>query len=697
LKTTNLSKFAYAAVALTASTLTIGCGLSPVTSTGNITAPAFKGIVMGGRNPIIGATVKIYATTSTGYGAGSFLQEANQAGASAGQDTDASGSFTFAGGYTCPSGQFAYLVSSGGNTGGGVNSASVLVAALGSCSSLFTGTTYTGTFIVVDEVTTVAAAYALGNFASVTGTGASAVVGIGAPSTNNATTGSATAAAGLLHAFQNAANLADYSSGQARTAAVGNASAVVPQALINSIANTALSCVNSAGPTSGGCPTLFGATTSGGTAPTNVFSALVNLAKNPTLNSTLTGATAVTSTAFLAAGASANSSFYSPNLSAATAPADWSIGIDYPSGQGAVTGTQGLTHPTFSALDTNDVYYVGNQDAATAPTTSNLGSFDSNGTLIGFTPNNLVEPSVLAVTADALGNVYQVTGVAATPALQFASTSGTLSPTSVPITSTATVGSLNAAVDRANNLWISFNSSTVANLYEMPAGSTAATATAVIATPAPLGIGIDPDQNIWLVDSDPTKQNFTTIYENTGTSASPAYNGALVQSAQIPGKDGFGIAFIASTTTPYVAYVTASKLGAFGGYEIVTPTISGAAVTAASSTNATAENGTPTKYTTPKVMASDGGGRLFTADNTANKVLETVPGAAIANTITVGLTPCVVVSGACTNVISGPLSVVIDSTGSVWATSSIGGNVLQIIGTANPTWPLLAVGKVAKP
>ena len=62
-----------------------GCGIGPVTasnSTDTITGP-IAGIIHGGPNPVVGAEVILYATTSTGYGVGTQLQEATQVGASA--------------------------------------------------------------------------------------------------------------------------------------------------------------------------------------------------------------------------------------------------------------------------------------------------------------------------------------------------------------------------------------------------------------------------------------------------------------------------------------------------------------------------------------------------------------------------------------------------------------------------------------
>jgi len=220
------------------SALLTGCGIGDLDTSSPQAAqviPAFQGTMMGGQSPIVHATVKIYATGSdgsctssgsaaaciasdTGYGVATLLQEATVVnGGSAGQETDASGNFSFAGGYFCPAGEFAYIVGSGGSpgsAGASANSKILLVAALGRCEDLYTAVTggysgYKGSNIVINEITTVAAGYALGNFATISGS----TVGIGAPSTNNAakvsgySTGTTTAAAGLYHAFLNAANL----------------------------------------------------------------------------------------------------------------------------------------------------------------------------------------------------------------------------------------------------------------------------------------------------------------------------------------------------------------------------------------------------------------------------------------------------------------------------------------------------------
>jgi hypothetical protein len=289
--------------------LLTGCSLSG-TSTGSAPAAGyqlggFSGVVHGGIPPVSGATVKVYATQSItspsssnnyGYGQpGLLLAEANSVDGNQGDgnDTDATGSFTFsASNYVaaCPAGQQVYLTASGGNTGAGANGNLLLMAALGSCDSLYnvtgSGKVYSGPGVWVDEVTTVAAAYSLANFMTITGTAAPYVVNISAPVANNfsdgvvawngsayascsgtacngyasfnSTTGAETTYAnGLAHAFTNAVNLVSLTTGTANSYIVSGAGAttkpssggygVIPAALINTVANALQACVNSVG------------------------------------------------------------------------------------------------------------------------------------------------------------------------------------------------------------------------------------------------------------------------------------------------------------------------------------------------------------------------------------------------------------------------------------------------------------------
>jgi len=127
------------------------------------------------------------------------------------------------------------------------------MAALGPCAAL-----NGNTFIIMNEVTTVAAAYALSGFTTISGTTAN----VSAPANNNAATGTTTAAAGLTHAFLNAANLANTRTGTANVNIVNNAAqasslnGIVPQAQINALANSLQSCVASRAMPQGVVPEL---------------------------------------------------------------------------------------------------------------------------------------------------------------------------------------------------------------------------------------------------------------------------------------------------------------------------------------------------------------------------------------------------------------------------------------------------------
>jgi len=76
--------------------------------------------------------------------------------------TDPSGNFSVSGDYTCTEGiSHLYIYSIGGNPGAGTNPAAGLMASLQSC----TVPNFSSTFVDVNEVSTVATAYALAGFA----------------------------------------------------------------------------------------------------------------------------------------------------------------------------------------------------------------------------------------------------------------------------------------------------------------------------------------------------------------------------------------------------------------------------------------------------------------------------------------------------------------------------------------------------
>jgi hypothetical protein len=205
--------------------------------------------------------------------------------------------------------------------GGVDNPAIVNIAVLGNCPG--TGAEFNGpvTFVYIDEVSTIAAAYALQAF----GTGFNA---IGAPSTNLAGIQYAAINAGQLYNINN-----NYQSGGVAlsvTNYVGNSNGIVPQATIDTLGNILSACVdstNTASTTSTQCTTLFNTATSNGdttgTKPKDISSAAFNIAKYPAGAGTQHGT--FPTTLFTLQGASFTP--FNPALSAA--PNDFGIAISY--------------------------------------------------------------------------------------------------------------------------------------------------------------------------------------------------------------------------------------------------------------------------------------------------------------------------------------------------------------------------------
>jgi len=270
-----------------------GCsGMPGITPSNTAPTPvagvAIKGMVHGGQQPIWGGHIYLLAANTSGYGNQSLSQLQSVAGGNTTKDgagnyyvtSGQDGSFTITGDYTCPnSTSVVYLYSIGGNTLGqnpatsGTNSAAGLLASLGTCNSL-SSTTY----VVVNEVSTIATAYAIAGFA--------------ADATHVSSSGSALAAAGAMNAFGSTINA---SSGLA-TGTVANletlntglplaktpaGNGTVPQVEINTLADILAACINTASSTSTPCATLFNNAMNGSTAPTDTATAAINIAHNP--------------------------------------------------------------------------------------------------------------------------------------------------------------------------------------------------------------------------------------------------------------------------------------------------------------------------------------------------------------------------------------------------------------------------------
>jgi hypothetical protein len=484
-----------------------------------------SGTVHGGPNPVTHATVTLYATETTATPSSANNYGYGVAGMALGSTTtDTNGNFTLTGDASkCPAGQQAYIVAAGGYTGSfsAQNPAAVLMAALGPCSGISDSTK-----VIINEPTTIAAAYALSGFMTVSGTGSSAVVNISAPANNNATTGSCTvvsnattacAAAGLAHAFLNAATLVNSTTGVTNSSLTEPATVVatLPQAIINTLANSVEACVNSDGTLTGTtapCAVLMTDTTptevASPTAPTNTLQALLDLALYPHEATSSTGSGAPVSnsaTALVLPSAATTSLFnlahsnayYGPTIT--SAPLDFTIAIDYVLEPG---GT--VQAPWGISTDINDNVYV---YAASTPGT--IFSFASNGTqnwdtaLSGTTaPGCGTYGTRCGVITDTLGNVWATDNSGLT---ELKAALGTLG------TTYTTVDTLDdATVDLGNNVWATGYSLGTANgtqtapslLEELPQGASAITDVTVGSAPITAGAPLkdptfDSAGNLW--------------------------------------------------------------------------------------------------------------------------------------------------------------------------------------------------------
>ncbi len=319
-----------------------------------VSGKVLHGVVHGGQQPVVGATVNIFQIGTTAYGTGA---------ASLGSTTTAGdGSWNI--NISCPTGStLVYVTATGGNAGSGPNSALGLAAALGTCS------TASGlTNVNINEVTTVATVYALSQFLD-----NATASNVGASSTN---------LTGLGNAFANAGNLVDITTGLSPASLPG--SVTTPAATVYSLANLIAACVNSAGGAAGdgsACGALFtDATPAGGTSPTTTLQALLDVARNAGHN-----------VASLYADSGANPAF--PG-GLASAPNDWTLALLLKGG--------GLGEPAGIAIDAVGNAWVANwsKDA--------VSKFAPNGAVLsgaaGYSGGGLHESAGIAI--DGAGNVW---------------------------------------------------------------------------------------------------------------------------------------------------------------------------------------------------------------------------------------------------------------------------------------------------
>jgi hypothetical protein len=416
-----------------------------------------QGTVYGGHAPLVGAHLYVLTTGSGAIGAqaGSLLGSGSTlspggytltANPLIGGDphipvgwyyvtTDANGGFNITNGYKCTKNTPVYLYAYGGNPTANVpappgsNPAVVNLATLGICpfNGTFTGSNIT--YVYMNEVSTVATAYAFQGFTSPLSNDA---IHIGYNGTNSSTEG----LAGIQNATYNTLQLydirgsvlghnANYKSYAGSTANSG--AGTVPQATLDTVANILAACVDSSNitspPTAGTpCAILFATATNDGTTtgirPTDTATAAINIARHPAGVGYAAGSPGSSYAATLN-GIPTGTVPFSPNLGVA-APPDFTIGIQFPSS----STTPALSgEPQSIATDSVGNFWFTTQVTAPNPPTTNGTGYLAEGSPLGvithsayngsYTDGNIAIDSVTSLTNGGNAWVSSLTGIQA--------------------------------------------------------------------------------------------------------------------------------------------------------------------------------------------------------------------------------------------------------------------------------------------
>jgi hypothetical protein len=407
-----------------------GCSLDTSADPPSEAGLALTGSVHGGQQPVVSAHVYLLAAATSGYGAAST--SLLNAGSADGTDSvgsyvlsGAQGQFSITGDYTCTSGQQVYIYALGGNPGAGTNSASGMMAAVGSCPSAgnFLSTV---PYITVNELSTVALAYSASGFA--------------VDPLHIASSGTALAKTGIANAFATSANLVSLAGGVAlATTPAGNGT--VARSELNTLANILAACMNTNGTVSGpssptACYTLFNNAKNGSTLPTDTAGAAINIAHNPTANIAALFNLQISNGPF------------SPTLS--SAPNDFTLNITY-TGGGLATSSAQMSEATFTynniAIDASGNVWKPNFGVGTLTELSPVGAPLSGSS--GFSGGGLNGPANVAV--DLNGNIW--IGNVGTSSVSKFSSAGTPAGGS-PFSGGGISTPVNLAVDGSGNVWV---------------------------------------------------------------------------------------------------------------------------------------------------------------------------------------------------------------------------------------------------
>ena len=430
-----------------------GSCVQPSSSSSQVSCPArlsvpgvaLTGKVLAGSQPVNGASVQLYAPGIAGNGSASAALLTNAV------TTGANGIFTIPSGYSCPSTATpVYLLSKGGQPGSASNPSLWLMTALGPCGSISTGTS-----IVLNEVTTIAAVWALAPFMSAGGN-------VGASCTNTG---------GLTDAFVTANLLSNRASGTAPGSGIPSGLAP-PTTKLNTLANALAACTTAGGTA---CSTLFNDAPAGSLIPGNTLDAALNIAHSPAAD--------VSSIYSLAA----SSNVYAPALSAA--PPDWILS--------SVISGGGMSLPaSISISASGDIWVSSYFNAVSQFTPAGAAVFSA-----GISGDGINQSYGMAL--DLQGNVW-IANEQTTPN----SGSGNiteLDPSGQNIESGLTGGGINfpiaVAADTNGNMWFAnYGNSTVTLVSSSGTPLSPSAGWGANSLTYPVAVAVDSDHNAWIAN-----------------------------------------------------------------------------------------------------------------------------------------------------------------------------------------------------
>ncbi|MEO6922231.1 MAG: hypothetical protein ABI142_00240, partial [Bryocella sp.] len=494
---------------------------------------------------------------------------------------------------------------------------------LGTCNSSGLFSQLTGNFVYMNEVSTVAAAYALGGFAvdsTHIGSGPSALSGVG-----------------LVNAFNASPNMYNINAGAAQGAlsTTPSGNGTVPADEINSIADMLASCINSTGSTSTNCSTLLTNATSGGTSPvtpTEVSTAAINIVHNPAAN------------VGNLYGLFTNSSPFQPTIT--SVPKDYSVIIGYNLGSS--------NQPADLAIDANGNIWLTNNNSG-APSLTQVSPVGTVLSGNGYTNVQMTAPTGLAIDQSGKAWVCDEGDIL----FSFIASGGTA--TSSAYTGADLSGDPQAvAIDSNGSIWVTQNSNQAVNFLSDGTESFATSGGGLKTQSGTSNVAVAPGNNVFIANYKASGTTDTvSSFSSSGTprSSNTAFGNSLAQ------RSGIGIAIDANNQF----WITNS------GSNSVTI---GSTTSGTASPIAVAPGSSSAGLSNPQGIAFDGKSSAWIANNSGTVSVLSNTGAAVTGSSGYGGTVAATMPGI------SPIAV--DGAGNVWTVSSSSGILFEYVGAATP-------------